>query len=146
MWTSAIVRQMPDDAPEVVSSDPFDRSPEGRAYWKEEIAIQDWIDAGAPSPMAMWLELQGKDAPKDDRPLTVKQAATRENVSDKTIRRWLPRLQAMEPPGAHKVGRTWRIVPAGLDALRETPSRSSEQRTKRATRRTTRPSATRWEV
>lgn len=42
----------------VVSDDPFDRSPEGAAYWSEAVAIEDWIAAGAPNPAAMWDQLQ----------------------------------------------------------------------------------------
>jgi hypothetical protein len=139
----------PSDKPfEVVSPDPFDRSPAGVEYWQEEVAIQDWIEAGAPSPMAMWLELQGKPAPPDDQPLTVRQAATREKVSERTIRRRIHELAAMEPPGAYKVGTRWRIVPAGLDALREKPQagRTKAPKRRRPRRATSAPASTRWEV
>jgi hypothetical protein len=140
---------MPADLPEPVieSSDAFDRSTEGRAYWQEQAAVDGWIDAGAPSPMAMWLELTGRPTPKDDRPLTVDEAAKREGLSTKSIRRRLHDLAAQTPPGAYKVGSTWRIVPAALDGLHELPARAPEparaRSRKPAVKRT---SPTRWEV
>ena len=45
--------------PEVLSDDPFDRSPAGQAYWREAAAIEEWIEAGAPSPLELWLERDG---------------------------------------------------------------------------------------
>jgi len=61
----------------VVSDDPFDRSPEGAAYWAEEVAIEAWIAAGAPDPAAMWDQLQaasdngGRASPKLTTPANV---------------------------------------------------------------------------
>ncbi len=46
---------------------------------REEQDIVRWIDADAPSPMEMWRQIDG--VPREDTvPLTVKQAADRENV------------------------------------------------------------------
>lgn len=113
----------------------------------ENYAIARWIDSGAPSPMSMWLQSQGMPVPADDRPLTVAQAAAREGVHPKTIRRRLPGLAAMEPAGAYKVGRVWRIVPVGLDALREgSPTKTTTPtRVKRKPKASKRPTSTRWE-
>lgn len=114
----------------------------------EDALIEDWKEAGAPSPMSMWEEVQGKAQPPDDEPLTVAQAAIRENCSTKTIRRRLDDLTAMEPVGAYKIGAAWRIVPAALDALHESPQRStppSGRRKRKPTAPTGKPS-TRWEV
>ena len=88
---------------------------------EEDALVLAWIEAGAPSPLQLYLAREGLPSPADRAPLTVAQAATREGVSTKTIRRRLPKLTAMEPAGAWLNGGTWRIDPAGLDALREVP-------------------------
>jgi hypothetical protein len=113
--------------------------------------VTHWIEAGAPSPMDMWRELDGVPH-EDTRPLTIQQAADRENVSVKTIRRRLPALVAMEPPGAYRIGdgdrAPWRIIPAALD---RGPATVAPEPVKppRGPRRTPAPrkrSATRWEA
>jgi len=130
----------------IQSSNAFDHTPQGREYWEEATAVEAWIEDGAPSPLAMWLELQGRP-PSEDDALTVAQAAKRENCSTKTIYRRLPDLLAMDPPGAHKTGRTWRIVPAGLDALREHPRQSSSAPPRKRGRRAARQDdGTLWRV
>jgi len=88
-------------------------------YMDEQMAIEDWIEAGAPSPMEMWRRLRGEPDPANALPLSVKQAAKRENVSLKWIYRRLPLLTTMEPRGAWKMGRVWQIAPAALLALRD---------------------------
>jgi excisionase family DNA binding protein len=55
-------------------------------------------------------------APSAGTPLSVEQAAKRENVSPRTIHRWLPELQGDN--GAWKVGAHWRIDAAALDRRR----------------------------
>jgi excisionase family DNA binding protein len=65
-------------------------------------------------------------------PLTVEQAADRERVSTRTIRRWLPELETSG--GAWRVGAQWRINPDALDARRSTP-RPAKTPTKRPRRR-----------
>lgn len=114
----------------------------------EDYAITQWIQGGAPSPLALWRQSQGMPSPEDDLPLTVKQAAARLKVHTKTIRRRLPLLTAMDPPGAYKVGAHWRIVPAGLDALHEAaPASPTASPTRRPRARpSTRPTSpdTRW--
>lgn len=58
----------------VHSDDPWDDTDAGRAYWSEAMAIEDWIEAGAPDPMTMWRQLEeATDAPSpgtDAPPLT----------------------------------------------------------------------------
>jgi hypothetical protein len=119
---------------------------------EEEEAIGGWIEAGAPSPMDLWRQMQGV-APVDARPLTIEQAARRENVSQKTIRRKLRALAAMDPPGAYRVGdgdrAPWRIIPAALDALRgrsAAPEPATPARARRKSPAGKKRSATRWEV
>ena len=122
------------------------------AAMEEEEAIGEWIEAGAPSPMTLWRQRQGV-APIDAQPLTIEQAARRENVSAKTIRRRLPALEAMEPRGAYRVGdgdrAPWRIIPAALDDLRGQSTAPEPAKPTRDRRRAPTPrkrSATRWEV
>lgn len=120
----------------------------GHAELAEELAITEWVEAGAPSPMQMWAELHGKPPVADSTPLTVAGAAAREGVAEKTIRRRLPQLEAMDPTGAYKIGSAWRIVPAALDALREggpQQPKGTKARSRRASA-PTRKSSTRWEV
>lgn len=112
---------------------------------QEEGEIAAWIAGGAPSPLAMWRRAEGMPEPADDRPLTVREAAERERCSTKTIRRRLPALEAMEPPGAYLIGTRWRIVPAGLDALHERPARPAAKPARKAKRPPPkRPTSTRW--
>lgn len=54
-----------------------------------------------------------------DAPLTVPEAAERERVSERTIRRALPTLAA--DGGAWQLGTAWRIDPAALTAHRARP-------------------------
>jgi len=126
-------------------ADPVDPAAQHLA---EQAAVEDWIEAGAPSPMAMWLRLRGEAPPADDRPLTVAQAAARERVSEKTIRRRLPQLAELDPPGAYKIGTAWRIVPAALDALRAPRGSEPGAGRKRPRRKAppSRPASTRWEA
>jgi hypothetical protein len=61
-------------------------------------------------------------------PLTVKEAAARERVNERTIRRRLPELEASG--GAWRVGTAWRIDAAALDRLRvegQRPTRRPER-------------------
>jgi len=42
----------------------FANGEEDHDYWREEARIQEWIEAGAPTAMQMWEELQSRgDAP-----------------------------------------------------------------------------------
>jgi len=63
------------------------------------------------------------------RPLTVAGAAQRERVAQRTVRRWLPALEA--DGGAWRVGTHWRIDPKALDH-RRTESRRPRARKARA--------------
>lgn len=100
------------------------------AHYVEQMEEQDahdsWLDAGAPSPLAMWRQLQGLEpAP----PLTVEQAAQRVSRSARQVRRWLPELAARGV--AMKVGSRWNIDPDGLDAYTAEPkSRTPADRPK----------------
>lgn len=74
-------------------------------------------------------------------PLTVDAAAARENVSTRTIRRWLPELAASG--GAWRAGAHWRIDPDALDARRATPRpRKPERKQPRRSRRRAKPTTT----
>lgn len=123
------------------------------AVMREEMETQRWIEAGAPSMLEMWRQLDGAE-PFDTIPLTVDQAARRLNVKPKTIRRRLPQLTAMDPPGAWRVGKgdraPWRIVPAALDKLKEPeavePESAKLPRGNRKPKAQAKRSATRWEV
>jgi hypothetical protein len=120
---------------------------------REEALTLTWMEAGAPTPMEMWAELQGVKLP-DTVPLTVQQAARRLNVSHKFIRRRLATLEAMDPRGAYRVGEgaraPWRIIPAALDRLRDVetvaPKTARPPRGKPKPVAPKKRSATRWEV
>ncbi len=78
-------------------------------------------------------------------PLTVAQAGMRENVSIRTIHRWLPALAAAE--GAWKAGAEWRIHPDALDARRAAPRPArapQRQRPKRRTAKRAAPADSGW--
>jgi hypothetical protein len=112
---------------------------------EEMAAIEDWIDAGAPSMARLWRERQGADQPA--RSLTVKQAAQAANVSERTIRRRLPQLAALEPPGAwHPLGsRVWQIQPEALAALR-TVTEGEKVIRRRRSQTAKAPTSTRWQA
>jgi len=118
----------------------------------EELAIGRWLESGAPSPMEMWLQLDGVETP-DVVPLKVEQAAARLNVSVKTVRRRLPALAEMDPPGAYRIGdgprAPWRVLPAALERVLtgETvePEKARPARGRRKTEAKKR-SSTRWEA
>jgi excisionase family DNA binding protein len=81
--------------------------------------------------------------PVTQPPLTVAEAAERERVSDRTIRRWLPALEAAD--GAWRIGAQWRIDPAALDARRAAP-RPAITRVKRPQRRKAATAAGEWQA
>ena len=119
---------------------------------REEEEVTRWQEAGAPSPLDMWQRIDG--IPHEDTvPLTLKQAADRMNISVKTIRRRLPALLAMDPPGAYRTDpdsplAPWRIIPAALDTLRGQtvePKPAPPPRGRRKPPKKKR-SATRWEA
>jgi hypothetical protein len=118
---------------------------------EEDYLSEQWASGGAPSPLEMWRELHG--AREAAEPLTVKQAAEREKVDPKTIRRKLAALAAMDPPGAWRIGdgdrAHWRIVPAALDALRGqsvAPDPARPQRPSSRPAPAPKRSPTRWEI
>ena len=122
-----------------------------KADEREEQNITRWIEAGAPSPMEMWQQLDG--VPHEDTvPLSVAQAAQRLNISVKSVRRRLPALEAMDPPGAYRTSDStsapWRIIPAALDRLREQTVEPKPAPPPRGRRKpqTKKRSATRWEA
>jgi hypothetical protein len=118
----------------------------GQEAIAEDLAIEDWIEAGEPSQRQMWDELQGRKQP-DDSALTVKQAAIRQSRSTRHIYRQLPALQAQDPPGAYKDGRNWRILPSGLDALTGISTTEPIEPAGRGKRKKSpKRSATRWEA
>ncbi len=56
----------------VIDSD----DPSEHSYWAEALAIEDWIEAGAPDPMQMWQRLQAAtDAPAPSAPGPLKTPA-----------------------------------------------------------------------
>jgi hypothetical protein len=119
---------------------------------RDEDEIARWIEAGAPSSLLMWREIDGVERP-DTVPLTVPQAAARLNLSTKSVRRRLPALAAMEPPGAYRTADNprapWRIIPAALDRLREVATvepMPAPLRGRHKAPATKKRSATRWEV
>jgi hypothetical protein len=85
---------------------------------ESEQNVDDWLDAGAPSLGQLWAEKSGEPAPPSQDWLSIKSAAARAGVSEKTIRRRLPDLEALDPAGAWRIGRVWRIRPDALDALK----------------------------
>src|SRR4051794_36370632 len=88
-----------------------------QAALDEQAATEEWIESGAPSLAQLWAERRGQPVAAE-RMLTVASAAKRLAVSRKTIYRRLPELEALQPPGAEKVGRVWRIRPDALDTLK----------------------------
>jgi len=60
------------------SDDPSDHSQTSRAFWAEEVTIQNWIDAGAPDPLAMWEQLEA--ATDQPTPLTAPKLGTPSDV------------------------------------------------------------------
>lgn len=77
-------------------------------------------------------------------PLTVAEAARRERVSDRTIRRWLPALEAAD--GAWRIGKQWRIDPAALDTRRATPRPAAEPQRPKRRRQATKPTTGVWQA
>jgi hypothetical protein len=79
----------------------------------EDSRIEDWKEAGAPDPMAMWLDAQGPDAAPAADPSraewsTVGEVAARHRLSAKTVRRDIGagRLQAHDgPPKPYRIKR-----------------------------------------
>jgi excisionase family DNA binding protein len=76
-------------------------------------------------------------------PLTVAQAAQRENVSERTIRRWLSELEADH--GAWRVGTVWRIDPKALDQRRTRGPQSRPRRSPTQPPRKKSPNPLAWE-
>ena len=120
---------------------------------RDEDEIARWIEAGAPPPLLMWWQIDGVTMP-ETVPLTVNEAATRMNMSAKSVRRRLPALEAMEPRGAYRTDpdnprAPWRIIPAALDRLHEQtvePKPAPPPRGNRKPQAAVKRSATRWEV
>jgi hypothetical protein len=131
LWLVATYTNTGDDGPDPVLEDLAE--------------TEDWIAAGAPSLSTLWAERHGVEPTSP--PLTVKQAATAANVSERTIRRRLPELEALDPPGARKIGRIWRIRADALDALAtvRTAEKTVERRRRRS-RTASAPTSTRWEA
>jgi excisionase family DNA binding protein len=104
----------------------------GQGPWTaEELAYEEWVTAGSP-------QLDGLP-PADaavlaERPLTVKLAAKRERVSERTIYRWLTSGEL----AAHRAGRGWRINPSDLDRRRVEASKPKPKPDSPAKRRTRR--------
>lgn len=83
------------------------------AEWIEAEEVERWIAEGCP-PLP---GVKVKEADRElllSQPLTVRQAAIRENVSERTIFRWLH----SDDLKGHRAGRKWLIEPAELDARR----------------------------
>ncbi len=98
----------------IISDDPWDDTEAGREYWAEQEAVDAWAAAGAPSARQMFDRLRGAPGGKLEPPLTIAQAAVREAVSTRTVRRWI----ASGAVDAHRVGPQWRITAASLAARR----------------------------
>lgn len=107
-------------------------------------AVEDWIAAGTPTLAQLWAERQGSDPPA--RPLTVSQAAQAANVSERTIRRRLSQLAALEPAGAWRVGRVWRIHPEALDDLKTVRAAEKAVERRRRSQTAKAPTSTRWQA
>jgi excisionase family DNA binding protein len=73
--------------------------------------------------------LDAPAAPSERPPLTVEQAAARENVSTRTVYRWI--TSGVLGNGAWKVGSAWRIDPAVLDARRNAPRPAANPKPRR---------------
>lgn len=101
-----------------------------REFW----IFETWMAMNGPTVEEL-LRMVAFDEPvKRTEPLTIAEACARETVSRSTFDRWwMPRLRELDPPGAFKIGGTWRILPRALDELRE----------ERATVRAGRPATTR---
>jgi hypothetical protein len=119
---------------------------------REEEDVTRWIEAGAPSPLDVWRQLDGVPH-ADTIPLTVAQAADRMNMSEKWVRSRLRRLETMEPRGAYRTSSgsraPWRIIPAALDRLHEQsvePKPAAPSRARAETPKGKKRSPTRWEV
>ena len=86
--------------------------------------------AGAAFPLGLTLLARSTAKPATAPPLTVAEAARRERVSDRTIRRWLPALAAAD--GAWRIGTQWRIDPwRSPHAVRPRARTAEPQRPKR---------------
>jgi hypothetical protein len=111
---------------------------------EELAAVEDWIAAGAPALAQLWAERQEVEPPA--RPLTVAQAAQAANVSEQTIRRRLSQLAALEPAGAWRVGRVWRIRPEALDDLKTVRAGEKAVQRRRRSQTAKAPTSTRWQA
>jgi len=82
----------------------------------EQDAFERWLEGQRPAVE----HLSDDDrALLEARPLTVRQAALRERVSERTVYRWLTSGEL----DAHRAGRGWRITPDALDRRRVEASR-----------------------
>jgi excisionase family DNA binding protein len=101
---------------------------QGAEHLAEEAEHLRRVEAGAPMEhrlaQADALERQQRFAEPDtselalpEGPLTVRQAAARENVSERTVHRWITRGEV----DAWKSGSQWRIDAAALDAPPRAP-------------------------
>ena len=94
---------------------------------ESERTFEQWLAAGSPDVDGM----RKKDRELlEAAPLTVRQAALREGVSERTVYRWL-RSDTLD---AHRAGRGWRITPDELDR-RRIESKKPKPRPERPKRR-----------
>ena len=103
---------------------------QGAEHLAEEADHLRRLEAGAPMDQRLgeaealdrqqrFAEADGSELAPLQGPLTVRQAAARENVSARTVHRWITRGEV----DAWKSGSQWRIDAAALDARRERPRR-----------------------
>jgi excisionase family DNA binding protein len=98
---------------------------------EQERALEEWLAAGSPDVDG----LSKKDRELlEAAPLTVRLAAMKEGVSERTVYRW---LRSGELEG-HRAGRGWKIEQAALDRRRiesRKPKSRPEPRKRRTRRR-----------
>lgn len=108
-------------------------------FYAEQQRWEDWIADGCPP-------VDGKEISDRDKklllaaPLTVRQAARRENVSERSVYRWLTSGEL----DAHRVGSEWRITTDALDRRRiesKKPKPVKKPTKKRASRKKAAPAA-----
>jgi len=111
--------------------------------YMEMQAVEDWIADGCPPIEGAEVVTEEERALLVARPLTVRQAARREAVSERTVYRWLASGELQ----AHRAGRGWRIPVEALERRRveaDKPKPKAPVHKRRPRRRKTTTGGTSW--